>query len=361
MRRACQITVSDADRTTLERWSRGRSTQARLVTRARIVLAAAQGQENKGIAAELGISRGAVARWRDRFAAAGVAGIKNDARRGGRPPKERQDLVRRIIEMTTQQTPANATHWSTRTLAKALGTNPALVNRVWRANGLKPHLCHTFKVSNDPRFAEKLLDVVGLYLDPPERALVLCVDEKSQIQALDRTQKSLPIYPGRCATMTHDYKRNGTTTLFAALDMLEGRLIGQCMPRHRHQEFIKFLRRIDAETPADLDLHLIVDNYATHKHPKVRAWLKRHKRFHFHFIPTSSSWLNLVERWFREITDKRIRRGVFKSVAQLIEAIRAYIEEHNDSPRPFVWTAKAADILEKVRQARAALDKIASE
>jgi transposase len=361
MRRACQITLSDEDRTTLERWSRGRSTQARLVTRAQIVLAAAQGQENKDIAAELGISRGAVARWRDRFAAAGVAGIKKDGRRGGRPPKERQDLVHRIIEMTTQQTPANATHWSTRTLAKALGTNHALVNRVWRANGLKPHLCHTFKVSNDPHFAEKLLDVVGLYLDPPEHALVLCVDEKSQIQALDRTQKSLPIYPGRCATMTHDYKRNGTTTLFAALDMLEGRLIAQCMPRHRHQEFIKFLRRIDAETPAELDLHLIVDNYATHKHPRVKAWLKRHKRFHLHFIPTSSSWLNLVERWFREITDKRIRRGVFKSVAQLIEAIRAYIEEHNDNPRPFVWTAKAADILEKVRQARAVLDKIASE
>jgi transposase len=361
MRRACQITLSDVDRTTLERWSRGRSTQARLVTRARIVLAAAEGMENKDIAAELNISRGAVARWRDRFDAAGVAGIKKDAPRGGRPPKERQDLVRRIIEMTTQQTPANATHWSTRTLAKALGTNHALVNRVWRAHGLKPHLCHTFKLSNDPRFTEKLLDIVGLYLDPPEHALVLCVDEKSQIQALDRTQKSLPIYPGRCATMTHDYKRNGTTTLFAALDMLEGRLIGQCMPRHRHQEFIKFLKQIDAETPAELDLHLIVDNYATHKHPKVKAWLKRHKRFHLHFIPTSSSWLNLVERWFREITDKRIRRGVFKSVAQLIEAIRAYIEEHNDNPRPFVWTAKAADILEKVRQARAVLDKIASE
>lgn len=361
MRRACQITLSDEDRATLERWSRGRSTQARLVTRARVVLAAAEGRENKDIAAELNISRGAVARWRDRFAAAGVAGITKDAPRGGRPPKERQDLVRRIIEMTTQQKPANATHWSTRTLAEALGTNHALVSRVWRAHGLKPHLCHAFKVSNDPRFAEKLLDVVGLYLDPPEHALGLCVDEKSQIRALDRTQKSLPIYPGRCATMTHDYKRNGTTTLFAALDMLEGRLIGQCMPRHRHQEFIKFLKRIDAETPADLDLHLIVDNYATHKHPKVKAWLKRHKRFHLHFIPTSSSWLNLVERWFRGITDKRIRRGVFKSVGQLIEAIRAYIEEHNENPRPFVWTSKAEDILEKVRRARAVLDKIASE
>ncbi len=361
MRRACQIILSDAARTILERWSRGRSTQARLVTRARVVLAAAQGTENKDIAAELNVSRGAVARWCDRFAASGIAGIKKDAPRGGRPPKERQDLVRRIIEMTTQQKPANATHWSTRTLAEALGTDRALVNRVWRAHGLKPHLCHAFKVSNDPHFAEKLLDVVGLYLDPPEHALVLCVDEKSQIQALDRTQKSLPIYPGRCATMTHDYKRNGTTTRFAALDMLEGRLIGQCMARHRHQEFIKFLKRIDAETPADLDLHLIVDNYATHKHPKVKAWLKRHKRFHLHFIPTSSSWLNLVERWFREITDKRIRRGVFKSVKQLIEAIRAYLDEHNEHPRPFVWTAKAEDILEKVRRARTVLDKIASE
>jgi transposase len=325
------------------------------------VLAAAAGKENRDIAADLEISRGAVARWRDRFAELGVAGLEKDAPRGGRPPKSRDDLVRRIIEMTTQQKPANATHWSTRTLAEALGTNRSLVNRVWRANGLKPHLCRAFKVSNDPRFAEKLIDVVGLYLDPPEHALVLCVDEKSQIQALDRTQKSLPIYPGRCKTMTHDSTRNGTTTLFAALDMLEGRLIGQCMPRRRHQEFIKFLKQIDVETPPDVDLHLIVDNYATHKHPKVKAWLKRHKRFHLHFIPTSGSWLNLVERWFREITDKRIRRGVFRSVEQLIEAIRAYIDEHNGDPKPFVWTAKAQDILEKVRRARAVLDKIASE
>jgi transposase len=325
------------------------------------VLAAAEGKENKDIAADLKISRGAVARWRDRFAESGVAGLVKDAPRGGRPPKSRDDLVRTIIEMTTRQKPAHVTHWSTRTLAEALGTNRSLVNRVWRANGLKPHLSRTFKVSNDPRFAEKLIDVVGLYLDPPEHALVLCVDEKSQIQALDRTQKSLPLYPGRCKTMTHDYKRNGTTTLFAALDMLEGRLIGQCMPRHRHQEFIVFLKKIDAETPPDVDLHLIVDNYATHKHPKVKAWLSRHKRFHLHFIPTSSSWLNLVERWFRELTDKRIRRGVFRSVEQLIEAIRAYIDEHNDDPKPFVWTAKAEDILEKVRRARAVLDKIASE
>ena len=361
MRRACRISVSDEGRTILERWSRGRSTQARLVTRARVVLAAAEGKENKDIAAELKISRGALARWRDRFAASGVAGIAKDAPRGGRPPKARKDLIRRVIEMTTQEKPANATHWSTRTLAEALGTNRSLVNRVWRAHGLKPHLCRTSKVSNDPHFAEKLIDAVGLCLDPPEHALVLCVDEKSQIQALDRTRKSLPIYPGRCATMTHDYKRNGTTTPFAALDMLEGRLIGQCMPRHRHQEFIKSLKQIDAETAPELDLHLIVDNYATHKHPKVQARLKRHERFHLHFIPTSSSWLNLVERWFREITDKRIRRGAFQSVEQLIEAIRAYIDEHNDNPRPFVGTAKAQDILEKVRRARAVLDKIASE
>jgi transposase len=361
MRRACAITLSQEDRVTLERWSRARSTEARLIERARIVLLAAEGRENTEIAAELGITRITVGRWRARFATSGLAGIEKDAPRGGRPPKARDDLVRKIVEMTTQQKPANATHWSTRTLAEALGTNRSMVSRVWRANGLKPHLSRTFKVSNDPNFAEKLVDVVGLYLDPPEHALVLCVDEKSQIQALDRTQKSLPIYPGRSETMTHDYKRNGTTTLFAALNVAEGVLIGQCMPRHRHQEFIKFLRQIDAETPPELDLHLIVDNYATHKHPNVQKWLKRHRRFHLHFIPTSSSWLNLVERWFREITDKRIRRGVFRSVEQLIAAIGAYIKNHNNDPKPFVWTAKAQDILEKVGRARVALNKITSE
>jgi transposase len=361
MRRACTITLTDDDRATLQRWSRSRSIEARLVERARIVLLAAEGRENKDIAAELGVTRATVGRWRHRFARQGIAGIEKDAPRGGRPPKARDDLAGKIVEMTTRRKPANATHWSTRSLAEALGTNRSMVSRVWRANGLKPHLARTFKVSNDPRFAEKLIDVVGLYLDPPEHSLVLCVDEKSQIQALDRTQKSLPIYPGRCETMTHDYKRNGTTTLFAALDMVEGRLIGTCMPRHRHQEFIKFLKQIDAETPPGLDLHLIVDNYATHKHPEVKSWLKRHRRFHLHFIPTSSSWLNLVERWFREITTKRIRRGVFQSVEQLIAAIQAYIDEHNSDPKPYVWTAKAEDILEKVRRARAVLDKIASE
>ncbi len=360
MRHACEIRLTDDVRSTLERLSRSRSTEARLVERARIVLLAAEGRRNKDIAAELGITRATVGRWRNRFAENGLGGIEKDAPRGGRPPKARDDLAARIVEMTTQQKPANATHWSTRTLAEALGTNRSMVNRIWRANGLKPHLSRTFKVSNDPNFAEKLVDVVGLYLDPPEHALVLCVDEKSQIQALDRTQKSLPIYPGRCETMTHDYKRNGTTTLFAALNVAEGRLIGQCMPRHRHQEFIEFLKRIDAETPPELELHLIVDNYATHKHPNVLKWLKRHRRFHMHFIPTSSSWLNLVERWFREITEKRLRRGVFKSVKQLIEAIEGCLKDHNSNPKPLVWTAKAQAILEKVARARAALDKIAS-
>jgi transposase len=266
-----------------------------------------------------------------------------------------------IIEWTTRKKPPNATHWSTRTLAAALGTSRSMVNRVWRANGLKPHLCRTFKVSNDPRFIEKVVDVVGLYLNPAEHALVLCVDEKTQIQALGRTQPTLPLKKGRCGTMTHDYVRNGTTTLFAALNVAEGKLIGTCMPRHRQQEWITFLKQIDEQTPAEMDLHLIVDNYSTHKHPRVQRWLKRHGRFHMHFIATSSSWLNLVERWFREITDKRIRRGVFRSVPELIAAIDAYIAGHHENPRSFVWTAKVEDVLAKVRRAREVLNKIASE
>jgi transposase len=245
-------------------------------------------------------------------------------------------------------------------MAKAVGVSEATVRRVWRDNGLKPHRTKGFKVSNDPHFAEKLVDVVGLYLNPPEHALVLSCDEKSQIQALDRTQKSLPMFPGRLKTLTHDYKRNGTTTLFAAIELAEGRIIAECMPRHRHQEWIKFLKKIDAETPPELDLHLIVDNYATHKHPKVKSWLARHKRFHMHFIPTSSCWLNVIERWFRDITHDRLRKGVFKSVPQLIDAILEYIEYHNANPTTFVWTKKAEDILEKVTRARKALDKLPS-
>jgi len=360
VRVAPKIILADKDRLTLERWSRGRSTPARLVLRAQIVLAAAQGLDNQTIAAELKTNRPLVGKWRTRFANQGIVGIEKDAPRGGRPAKARKAIVARIIEWTTQKKPRHATHWSCRTLAKELGTSHAMVNRVWRANGLKPHLCRTFKLSNDRRFVEKLADVVGLYLDPPEHALVLCADEKSQIQALDRTQPGLPLKKGRCGTMTHDYKRNGTTTLFAALNVMEGQLIGTCMSRHRHQEWIKFLKLIDEQTPKDLDLHLIVDNYSTHKHPNVQKWLKRHPRFHMHFIPTSSSWLNMVERWFREITDKRIRRGTFHSVPQLIAAIEAYIAEHNENPRAFTWTAKAEDILAKVRRARQVLDKTAS-
>jgi transposase len=360
MRIAKAVTLTDEQRATLTRWSKGRSTPARLVLRARIVLAAAAGRENKVIAADLGCTRKTVGLWRNRFAEAGLSGIERDAPRGGRPASVRDRTEAEIIRKTTQELPPHATQWSTRTMAAAVGVSETTVRRVWRDNGLKPHRTKGFKVSNDPRFVEKLVDVVGLYLDPPEHALVLSCDEKSQIQALDRTQKSLPIYPGRLKTMTHDYRRHGTTTLFAAIELAEGKIIAECMPQHRHQEWIKFLKKIDAETPSDLDLHLIVDNYATHKHPKVKSWLKRHKRFHIHFIPTSSSWLNVIERWFRDITQDRIRNGTFTSVPQLIQAIMGYIQHHNANPKSFIWTQKAEDILDKVARARKALDKTPS-
>lgn len=360
MRVAKTVVLSEEERAILTKLSRGRSTQARVVLRAQIVLAAADGQQNDNIAADLGCTRRTASTWRNRFVSLRVAGILKDAPRGGRSRTVRAKKEAEILRKTTQEKPANATHWSTRLMAQAVGVSKATVQRVWRDHGLKPHLVRTFKISNDPLFVEKLVDVVGLYLDPPEHALVLSCDEKSQIQALDRTQKSLPMYPGRSGTMTHDYKRNGTTTLFAAIEIAEGKIIAECMPKHRHQEWLKFLKKIDAETPAELDLHLIVDNYATHKHPKVQRWLARHKRFHIHFTPTSSSWLNLIERWFRDITEQRIRRGAFKSVAQLEQAIRDYIDHHNANPKGFVWTAKAEAILEKVRRARKSLDKLPS-
>jgi transposase len=331
----------------------------RLARRAQIVLLAAEKETNQRIATEMKLRPNTVCRWRRRFADLRCAGIEKDAPRGGRLPRKRVQQARRIIEATTQTRPPNATHWSTRTLARHLGTSVSMVQRVWQANGLQPHRSRTFKVSNDRNpGAPGMIDVVGLYLDPPEHALVLCCDEKSQIQALDRTQPGLPLKPGHCGTMTHDYKRHGTTTLFAALDVVEARLIGKCMARHRHQEWIKFLKMVDQQTPAELDLHLIVDNYATHKHPAVKSWLKRHPRFHLHFTPTSSSWLNLVERWFRNLTDKRIRRGTFDSVSELIEAIMDYIDAHNQDPKPFVWTASVERILQKVRRARAAVDNL---
>jgi transposase len=360
MRIAKSITLTSQQRATLIKWSRGRSTPARLVVRAKIVLAAAEGRENQDIAAELGCTRRTVGVWRNRFADSGLAGIEQDAPRGGRLPRVRAAQEAEIIRKTTQETPPCATQWSTRTMAEAVGVSKDTVQRVWRDNGLKPHRTKTFKVSNDPKFVEKLVDVVGLYLNPPEQALVLSCDEKSQIQALDRTQKSLPLFPGRLKTLTHDYRRHGTTTLFAAIELARGKIIAECMPRHRHQEWIRFLKKIDAETPPNLELHLIVDNYATHKHPKVKNWLKRHKRFHLHFIPTSSSWLNVIERWFREITQNRIRNGVFRSVPQLEQAIREFIDHHNADPKSFVWTKKAEDILAKVTRARAALNKIPS-
>jgi transposase len=361
MRIAPKVTVTDQQRQTLQRWARGRSTPVRLMQRAKIVLRAAEGRQNQEIAAELGLDPGLVCRWRSRFVQHGLAGIAKDAPRSGRKATARSAIAGRIVKMTTQERPPNATHWSTRTLAAALATSPSMVLRVWQANNLRPHLTRTFKLSNDPQFVEKLVDVVGLYLNPPEHALVLCADEKSQIQALDRTQPGLPIKKGRCGTMTHDYKRNGTTTLFAAIELAAGQLIGTCMPRHRHQEWLKFLQLIDAQTPPDLDLHLILDNYHTHKHAKVQRWLAKHPRFHVHFIPTSSSWLNLIERWFREITDKRIRRDAFGSVRQLIAAIMEYIDHHNHNPETFAWTAKAEDILKKVRRARAVLNKVQSD
>jgi transposase len=360
MRVAVTITLTPAERAELQRLARGRSVEARLVLRAKIVLAAAEGKENQQIAEELGTLRKTVGLWRKRFAERRLAGIEKDAPRGGRPATAKQELAPQIVKLTTTEKPPHATQWSTRTLAKRLGTNPEMVRRVWQEANLKPHRVKTFKVSNDPQFAEKLVDIVGLYLDPPDHAIVLCVDEKTQIQALDRTQKSLPIYPGRLQTMTHDYKRNGTTTLFAALNVAEGHVLAACKKRHRHQEWIDFLKQIDEGTPEDVDLHLIVDNYATHKHLKVRRWLARHPRFHVHFTPTSGSWLNLVERWFGEITRQRIRRGVFTSVKQLEAAIYDYIDHHNEHAKAFTWTAKPDEILAKVRRARAALDKTPS-
>jgi len=357
MRVAVSITLTSDERATLQRWARGRSVEARWVLRAKIVLAAATGQQNKEIAAELRTLRKTVALWRNRFAQQRLAGIEKDAARGGRPSTAKQKLAARIVKTTTTQTPAAATHWSTRTLAEHLGTSPSMVQRVWKETNLQPHRVKTFKVSNDPHFAEKLVDVVGLYLNPPEHAVVLCVDEKTQIQALDRLQKGLPIYPGRLGTRTHDYKRHGTTTLFAALNVAEGIVIDACMSRHRHQEWIKFLKHIDAATDPEAELHLVADNYATHKHPKVRRWLTRHPRFHMHFTPTSSSWLNLVERWFRDLTQKRLRRGTFTSVRQLQQAIFKYVELHNNQAEGYHWQAMPEEILAKVRRARAVLDK----
>ena len=338
-----------------------RSAPHRQVQRAKALLLAADGVANTRIADEVGVTAVTVWASRNRFAEAGLA--KLGQVRGGRGPKPSipAEKVEEIVQATLHSKPKSETHWSTRSMAKHAGVSRNTVQRIWKARGLKPHLVDTFKISTDPAFEDKLTDVVGLYLNPPEQAVVLCLDEKSQVQALDRTQPSLPMKKGRADTVTHDYKRNGTTTLFAALNVLTGVVIGQCLPRHRHEEFLKFLRTVDNQVPKHLAVHLILDNYATHNHADVQTWLRRHQRFHLHFTPTSSSWLNLVERWFRELTDKALRRGSFNSVPDLITAIEKYLDAHNDDPKPFVWTATAESILEKVRRGRVTLEQVVTQ
>ncbi len=352
--------ITDGQRKVLDALSRSQTARHREVQRARALLLAADGVATTAIAERIGVSPTTVRGWRDRFAGQGLTKFGQVQPGRGRKSTISAEKVAEIVRATQEDTPPGQTHWSCRSMAKAQGVSPATVQRIWSARGLTPHLVKTFTLSNDPRFEEKLIDVVGLYLNPPEHAIVLCMDEKSSVQALDRTQPSLPMKKGRAGTMTHDYQRHGTTTLFAALNVLTGVVIGQCLPRHRHEEFLKFLRTVDRQTPKGLAIHLILDNYATHKHANVVAWPAKHPRFHLHFIPTSSSWLNLVEHWFREITDKAIRRGVFHSVPDLIAAIEAYLQAHNEDPKPFVWTATAEDILAKVRRGRVALTKTAS-
>jgi len=350
------IAVSAEQRSVLEAWLRAHSTPQSIALRANIILLAGEGLSNSQIALQCGTSRPTVLLWRERFERGGTIALTETRKGRGRKPKISAKKIQQIVEATLHTKPKAATHWSCRTMAKAQGVSPATVQRIWDAHGLQPHRVKTFKLSRDPKFVEKLTDVVGLYLNPPDKAVVLCVDEKSQIQALDRTQPGLPMKKGRCGTMTHDYKRNGTTTLFAALNVLEGTVIGECLPRHRHQEFLKFLRRLDREFPKGLELHLILDNYGTHTHEAVKRWLAKHQRFHLHFTPTGSSWLNLVERWFRDLTGKRIRRGVFRSVKELVQAIAEYLENHNEDPKPFVWTASVDAILRKVGRCKAVFE-----
>lgn len=358
MRVAVSIELEAKDRQGLQRLSQSRSTSVRLAERSRIVLLASAGHSNGEIAEQLGISRQKVGRWRDRYHERGLAGIEKDAPRPGRKQTVSARKVSQVIKLTTQEKPANATHWSRRLMAERVHISESSVGRIWRAHGLKPHRVSAFKLSNDKQFQEKLEDVIGLYLSPPENAIVLSCDEKSQMQALDRTQPGLPIKPGRNATMTHDYKRHGTTTLFAALNVLTGEVLGQCEKRHRHTEWLTFLRLIHKNTPPEKEIHIICDNYATHKHPKVKSWLKYHKRFHVHFTPTSASWLNMVERFFRDLSEQQLRRGIFHSVPELEQAVMNYIDKHNQAPAPFIWTKSAQDILEKVKRGRQTLNKL---
>lgn len=350
--------MTKEQREIIDTWARAKKTPQRVVLRARICLLAADDISHNEIAKRLNTSRPTVNLWVKRFKEQGPTGISEDATHGTSTRCLDAEKVKSIVEATLQTKPKDATQWSTRTMAKAQGVSQSTILRIWDAHGLQPHRVKPFKLSTDKKFEEKLTDVVGVYLNPPDKAVVLCVDEKTQVQALDRTQPGLPMKKGRCGTMTHDYKRNGTTCLFAAMNVLEGKVLGACYQRHRHIEFLKFLRTINREVPGDVDVHMILDNYGTHGHPKVKAWLAKHPRFHLHFTPTSSSWLNLVERWFGEITRKRIRRGVFKSVSELITAIEEYIRCNNENPKPFVWTKRAEDIINKVSHCKSVIDSL---
>ena len=352
------LALSDSDKRQLQQWASAYGTPQQVALRCRIVLAAGDGQSENAIAQQLNSNRPTVRLWRARFAQKGVQGLWEVAPGRGRKATHGAEKIQQVIDTTLQSKPKGRTHWSCRSLAQRLGVSKSTVSNIWRSHNLKPHRVKTFKLSRDPHFLEKLTDVVGLYLNPPEQAMVLCVDEKSQIQALDRTQPGLPMKKGRCGTMTHDYKRNGTTTLFAALELAQGQVVGNCYQRHRHQEFLKFLRRLDEAFPGDVALHLVMDNYGTHTKPEVRAWLKKHPRFRFHFVPTSSSWLNLVERWFRELSTQCIRRGAFFSVEDLKNSILEFLDAWNENPKPFVWTATVDSILEKLSRCRRTLEKI---
>jgi transposase len=355
---APSLTVSASDRAEIERWLQAHGTPQQVALRGRIVLASADGSSDSATARDIGINRKTVTLWRERYASGGIESLWEVAPGRGRKPTYGPAKIEAIVDATLRSKPKGMTHWSCRTMARSQGVGKSTINTIWNSHDLRPHRSETFKLSRDARFLEKMTDVVGLYLNPPQQAIVLCVDEKSQIQALDRTQPGLPLKKGRCGTMTHDYKRNGTTTLFAALEILQGRVVGQCFERHRHQEFIRFLRRLDGEFPGPTPLHLVIDNYGTHKHPKVKAWLARHPRFVLHFTPTSASWLNLVERWFGELTSKRIRRGAFVSVADLKRAIDEFLAAWNEQPRPFVWTATVESICKKLSRCRQTLERI---
>ena len=352
------LVLSEDQHRQLGRWLAALGTPQQVALRCRIILALAIGKTEVEIASENRVNRKTVRLWRERFHSQGLPGLWEIAPGRGRKATYDSTRIQAVIDATLRSKPRGSPPWSCRTMAAAQGISKSTVSNIWRSHNIKPHRTETFKLSRDPRFLEKLTDVVGLYLSPPDQAILLCIDEKSQIQALDRTQPGLPIQKGRCGTMTHDYKRNGTTTLFAALDVLEGKVIGDCYKRHRHQEFLKFLRRIDCEFPGKIPLHLVMDNYGTHGTPEVKAWLKRHPRFVVHYVPTSCSWWNLIERWFAELTNKRIRRGSFWSVDDLIAAIEEFLAVWNEKPKPFVWTATVDSILAKLARCRQTLEQI---